>query len=314
MSVHVPHWLRLVAAPVLLAVVVALAGPREILAAVLGADLGWLALGLASATVANVMSALRWRGLCRWLGLPVPTRWAIVTYFRGVAVNAVLPGAVVGGDVMRAYGLQRLGHPGVEAGVSVVLDRLSGLWMLVVLGLMALAWGAGTPLADRLVERWPQTAALPWRTLAWTAVALLVLGPWFALRFAARWLPRRGARPPGWVHAMTHPRAARRYAVQVLLSLAVQALSAATLACAARALGQDIPLWALTAAAVPIFLMATLPVSFGGWGTREATAVLCLGVFGVPAHAAVTMSVIYGIYPLLQAAFALGKHGPGRRT
>ncbi len=307
----VTGWWRLVAAPVLLGAVVALAGPREILGAVWRADPAWLALGLLSATLANVMSALRWRGLCRWLGLPVPTRWAIVTYFRGVAVNAVLPGAVVGGDVMRAFGLQRLGHPGMEAGVSVVLDRLSGLWMLVALGLVALGWGAGTPEAERLFSRWPHWAALPWRELAWALAAALVLGPWIVLRFAAG---RLRARPSvaRWVEAVHHPHAGRRYAAQVVYSLAVQALSVVTLGCAAQAVGQTVPAWALTAAAVPIFLMATLPVSFGGWGTREAAAVVSLGVLGVPAHAAVTMSVIYGVYPLVQAGFGLLAHGPAR--
>lgn len=326
-----PPWWRLVAAAVLFGTVVALAGPRDILTAVWRADPAWLAVGLTSATLANVMSALRWRGLCRWLGLPVPTRWAIVTYFRGVAVNAVLPGAVVGGDVMRAYGLQRLGHPRVEAGVSVVLDRLSGLWMLVALGLAALGWGADTAEARRLLERWPQWAAWPWRALAWSAAAALVIGPWAVLRLAARHLqahrspaPRAmaagiEARPQAvvpratWVQAMLHPHAARRYAAQVVYSLAVQALSVATLACAAQAVGQQVPAWALTAAAVPIFLMATLPVSFGGWGTREAAAVVCLGVLGVPAHAAVTISVIYGVYPLVQAGLGLLAQGGATR-
>jgi uncharacterized membrane protein YbhN (UPF0104 family) len=54
-------------------------------------------------------------------------------------------------------------------------------------------------------------------------------------------------------------------------------------------------------AAVPIFLMATLPVSFGGWGTREAAAAITLGALGTPAAVAVTGSVVYGAYALVQA-------------
>jgi hypothetical protein len=42
-------------------------------------------------------------------------------------------------------------------------------------------------------------------------------------------------------------------------------------------------------------------VSFGGWGTREAAATVCLGLFGVPAAQAVGVSVLYGLFGLAQA-------------
>lgn len=105
------------------------------------------------------------------------------------------------------------------------------------------------------------------------------------------------------------------YALQAGLSLAVQALSVGALACAARSLGVGLPAWAIAAAAVPIFVMATLPVTFGGWGTREAAAAVALGAFGADASLAVTASVIYGAYALVQAlggAAGLGRRVPGR--
>ena len=89
---------------------------------------------------------------------------------------------------------------------------------------------------------------------------------------------------------------------QALASAAVQILSATALAGGGLALGVALPpaVWAWAIA--PVFLMAALPVSVGGWGTREAAAVAALAPFGVAAPAAVGVGVIYGLYGLAQGA------------
>ncbi|GAA4401434.1 lysylphosphatidylglycerol synthase transmembrane domain-containing protein [Quisquiliibacterium transsilvanicum] len=297
--------LRLPAAALLLAAAIALAGPRRVWDALSGADPRWLLAGLACAIAANLVSALRWRALCDWLGMRAPAGWAVRVYFQGVAVNALLPGAVVGGDVLRAWRLRALGHPGLEAGLSVLLDRISGLWMLIVLGALALAQGlreAGTPAAAAIAGAWPAAMPIgPAPAALLAAISMLVL-PWLALSLALRAPVRDGAGRLGRLRAALARRGlSGPYALQALLSAAVQLLSAGALLCALRALGADLPAWAVAVAAVPIFLMATLPVSFGGWGTREAAAAITLGALGTPAAVAVTGSVVYGAYALVQA-------------
>ncbi|MDO5291026.1 MAG: lysylphosphatidylglycerol synthase domain-containing protein, partial [Pseudomonadota bacterium] len=131
--------------------------------------------------------------------------------------------------------------------------------------------------------------------------------PW-ALPALLRRASGQGAAPGrwGWLAplrvAAARPGFARQIGWQALCSAAVQALSALALACGALALGvQAAPaVWALAIA--PIFLMAALPVSVGGWGTREAAAVAALAPFGVPAAAAVGTGVIYGLYQIAQGA------------
>ena len=299
------RWLRIPAAALLLAGAIALAGPRRVWEALSGADPRWLLAGLACAVAANLVSALRWRALCDWLGMRIPARWAVAAYFQGVAVNALLPGAVVGGDLLRAWRLRSLGHPGFEAGLSVLLDRVSGLWMLVVLGAVALALGlrdAGAAAAVSIAGAWPSAMPIdPVRAALLAAAALLAL-PWLALRLALRTPQRVVAGRLGRLGAALARRGlSGPYALQAALSAAVQLLSAGALLCALRALGAELPAWAVLAAAVPIFLMATLPVSFGGWGTREAAAAIALGALGTPSAVAVTGSLVYGVYALVQA-------------
>uniref|UniRef100_UPI001B354DC3 lysylphosphatidylglycerol synthase domain-containing protein n=1 Tax=Azohydromonas sediminis TaxID=2259674 RepID=UPI001B354DC3 len=116
---------------------------------------------------------------------------------------------------------------------------------------------------------------------------------------AARWHER--------LVRLAHRRGAvAQYGWQVLGSAAVQVLSVGTLACAGAAVGVALPYWAWAVAAVPVFLFAALPVSFGGWGTREAAAVVALAAFGVSASQAVAVAMLYGVAALVQAVAAVG--------
>ena len=277
----------------LLGAVLALADPARVLAQLRQAQPGWLLAGLAAAIASNLVSALRWRALARWLGADMGVQDACRWYFQAIGLNALLPGAVVGGDVYRAVVLRRAGQDTLASSWSVVLDRVSGLWMLCAIG------GLGAALcAEQLA---------PWLRLPSGAfVALMAAGTllWLALPWALPALLRRWGR--GWLAplaaAAARPDFGTQLGWQALASAAVQLLSAAALAAGGLALGvvQPPAVWAWAIA--PVFLMAALPVSVGGWGTREAAAVAALAPFGVAASAAVGVGVIYGLYQLAQGA------------
>src|SRR5438477_10227371 len=93
-------------------------------------------------------------------------------YFRGMTMNVLLPGATVSGDLLRGYQLGRLGeNPLLRAGASVLLDRLSGLWILCACSLVSL----GVALAGGLVPAAKDTA------LYLLALALALALPWMPL-------------------------------------------------------------------------------------------------------------------------------------
>lgn len=287
--------LRLAAAGGLLAAVIHVAEPAVLVDTLRRADRDWLLLGLVAALLSNVASALRWRALTNWLGAAVTPPFALLAYFRAMALNALLPGAVVGGDLYRALALRQAGLPTLDAGLSVLLDRVSGLWVLLALGAGALPFAAPSlALALPLAPDWIDLSCAAAAVLLLTAPLLLVALPVTGGRALAA-LTRLQSR-------LQRPRVLHQYALQLGASLVVQALSIAALACGGRALGLDLSpvIWATAAA--PIFLMAALPVSVGGWGTREAAAAAVLAAFGVPAAQAVAVALIYGVFGLLQAA------------
>lgn len=277
----------------LLGGVIALADPARVLAQLRHAHFGWLAAGLLAAIASNLVSALRWRALARWLGAEVgvgdATRW----YFQAIGLNALLPGAVLGGDVYRAVVLRRAGQDTLAPVWSVVLDRVSGLWMLCAIG------GLGAAGCAQVLAPWLRLPAGAFIALMLAGTLLWLLLPWVLpalLRGAGlRWLaPLRAA--------AARPDFNRQMGWQALASAAVQLLSAAALAGGGLALGVQLSPAAWAFAIAPIFLMAALPVSVGGWGTREAAAVAALAPFGVAASAAVGVGVIYGLYALAQGA------------
>ncbi len=166
----------------LLAAVLALADPARVAAQLGRARPLWLAAGLLAAIASNAVSALRWRALARWLGAEVGARDACRWYFQAMGLNALLPGAVLGGDVYRAVVLRRAGQASAAAGWSVVLDRASGLWMLCAIG------GLGAAACAEVLAPWLRLPAG-----AFAALLLPLPGVWLLLLCR----PRRCGRGAG---------------------------------------------------------------------------------------------------------------------
>lgn len=300
--------LRLLGAPLWLGAVVWWVGPQAVWDALRAADGPWLLAGLLCATVGNVLAALRWAALVRWLGHAVSRRWSLGVYFQAAAISALLPGAVLGGDLYRVWQLQREDCPAGTAGLSVVLDRLSGLWILFALAALGLWGGAGAPEMQRLRALLQVPAG--WDTTVLAAgllclVLLLPLGVLWLLATLARWGARPGSRRATAADLLQRPGALRHYLWQAAASLLVQVCTVGSWVCAACAFGVTLPGWLIAVTTAPILLLASMPVSFGGWGTREAAAVASWTAFGVAPAAAMSAAAAYGLYALLQTPLAL---------
>ena len=268
----------------LLAAVLWYADPMAIAAQLQAVAPLFFALGLAASIVSNLLSAARWAAIARALGLAASLPRAATMYFRGMTMNVLLPGATVSGDVLRGYQLARSQeNAGLRAAASVALDRLSGLWILCAMSLVSLGVALGS---DFLV---PGKSLYAY--LAGLAIALVL--PWLPLPIKRLEELRRqavGARGPLLASAW--------------LSVLVQVFSAGALWAFAFAAGINLSYWVMLAAAAPIFVMGAVPLGWGGFGAREAAAVVVLGAIGVPADQATTAALLYGISAVLQGILA----------
>ncbi|MGQ0653115.1 MAG: lysylphosphatidylglycerol synthase transmembrane domain-containing protein [Betaproteobacteria bacterium] len=270
----------------LLAAVVWYVDPRSLGRQLASANLGLLAAATVVYTIGATCAAVRWRFIARSLGLAAPLGAVVVMFFRAFTVNLLLPGATLSGDLLRSYQLAARGNPFLRAALSVVLDRLSGLWMLCVLSLVALLGaGAAGMLGAMSREAFAAYAAV---------LALAVALPWVPLPFhRALEEKRRQAMASGGAFFGA---AGLSIAVQLVYSISL------LLCTLAAGIGLSFPL--VLAAAAPIFIMGAVPLGWAGFGTRELAAVVVLGLLGVPADQATAAALLYGLTQLAQGVLA----------
>jgi len=249
-----------------------------------GVDPRWFALGLAASIVSNIISAARWAAIARGLGLVARLPGAIASYFRGMTMNALLPGATVSGDLLRGYELSKTSsNPLLRSGLSVLLDRLSGLWVLCAMSLVALL----VALALGMLE-------------LHGAIGIYIAG--LVLGLALPWVPVPVEK---WEKTRRETLASGGPVFSsIWLSVLVQVFSAAALWLFGFAAGLNLTYAVMFAAAAPIFIMGAMPLGWGGFGARELSAVVVLGVLDVPPDQATATALLYGISAVLQGVLA----------
>jgi glycosyltransferase 2 family protein len=235
-------------------------------------DLLLLATVLCFAAV--VLTMIRWMYLVRALDIPFRLRDALRLGFLGYLLNFISPGSV-GGDLFKAVFLARACHGRrAEAAVTVVVDRLIGLYALFLVGMAAIfatgMWRSDSPQVRVICN------IVFWCTGIGTAMLLIAALPGFSHGPIARRLhalPRVG-------HIIERiNRANRLYysRVSVLvmataMSLVVHSLSAIGVWLIARAVLSDAPSLGAHFVIVPL-AMATgaIPLAPNGLGTFEVT-------------------------------------------
>jgi glycosyltransferase 2 family protein len=272
----------------LLALLVWQLGPHSIFERLHTLTLGPLVLVALMLAVQLLLSAWRWKALIDYFG-PVEVSTADVCWFLGAShfYGEVLP-STIGGDVVRTAMLSRLTGLG-PATLSVILDRITGLAMLLVImiALLPLLWW-------RIEQR-----------SAVVGVALFSIGGAAAL--GALLLLRRQA-IPSWLPgaAALDTRAGSSRLRQALFNpvlrlqvvgygLLVQLLSVALFFVLARALGVVLSFFDCLLLVPPALLLSALPVSLSGWGVREGALAGGFALVGAPPADIVAASILYGL-------------------
>jgi uncharacterized membrane protein YbhN (UPF0104 family) len=237
------------------------------------------------------LGALRWHAIRARLGDRTSFGDTLQLFYIAVFFNSYLWGAV-SGDVLRAW-LSSRNELGAKVAVSsVVLDKIvavAGVAVLVLLctPLMMVQLGTAVPLVL------PAGLAAAGLAAVFATAQLERLPPeWQKARFV-RLLQAIGGSTRLVFFDPTTAATALGFAILPQL-----ALGAAAFAIAAS-LKIDVSILACVALLQPVALLAALPISVGGWGVRETTMIVLLGLIGVTPSAALVLSVQLGILSLL---------------
>lgn len=257
----------------------------QVVAAFAGLKWGYWVVALALHLVCQLLCCVRWMWLSRPLGFEQPLGRFTSIYFVGMFFNLFLPTSV-GGDAVRAVYLANGSGRVMPAVLSVLLDRISGVVVLIGLACIAAAYSpVDLPAQFRLVIFGIGTCA----GLGLLSLPLLVQ--------LSRMLPaknklRRFIRRIRDSVRLLRSRPGILFGT-TLLSVVVQVLNVVLVALIGLALQLDVPL-VYYGVAVPMVTLATLiPISLNGMGLREAGMVLLLGPAGASAASAVSLAFLW---------------------
>jgi len=259
--------------------------------AIAAIDLRYLALVLGLVAIDRLVMIWRWVLLLRASGIAITTRDAARLFLVSSFIGSFLP-AGVGADAARAYGLSRETTSGSEALASVAVDRILGVFAIVLMSVVGvLAWAPAR-------GDWRIAAAILTLTIACSAVF-----------WAADWL--RWAIPDA-LHGHAIARRALRLSdavgryrgrsgvlAQVMAwSIVVQVLRITQAYFLGLGLGLTVP-YSYYLLFMPLgLLMLLLPISISGFGAPQAGFVWMLRPVGVPdaqSFALSTLIVLTGL-------------------
>jgi len=237
----------------------------------------WVVLASFLLMVGQVLSAIRWTWLARGLGLVVEMSRKIELYFLGMFLSLFLP-SIVGGDVARGYLLAR-GREGTgwAAAASIILERANGVVAISIIATICM-FGLGLP-----AQWW--IAWLGAVFVLWTG--MLTYSFWH--RRLPRWLERWQSLPidqPVFYHAWWK---------SLPLSILFQALVVEIHVILGHAAGLEMSWLAYGVMVCLVALASAIPISFNGFGVREAGYVGLAAYFGGSADAAAVMAALWVI-------------------
>lgn len=284
----------------LLAYLIYLAEPKKILEVLnhiwYDGGIVYLIFALVLFIITLWIFSLRWQILVKGYGLNIPTYHLFKYYLIGLFFNNFLPTAI-GGDVLRIYNLIRESGERTIGFASVMTERLSGITSTLILTIISIFI---------LFKDFDNLILL---YLAFLMLSGIII--FFILVFNNRFLDfftnlvspikilRLGERLLKFLDALRFYQNNKIIYVKILfVSLVAQILIITQIYILSLALNLNIPFTYLILVVPIIFLVTMLP-SINGVGFREGGYVVLLGKIGVSKAAALSLSFVSIILPMI---------------
>jgi len=249
-----------------------------------------------------VLCYFRWRMLLSLAGVRVSSARVLSAYGGGLFFGILLP-STIGPDLVRSLDLAARTKKASETVATVLLDRLSGFTGMVLVAITALILGARLIPDARIVGVIIMFSA----ALGCILVVIFNSRAYGSIKkLLHREQSGRIRSALASVHRHMHQLRAHRakIAQNLALSVSVQLLSPLAAWLVALAFGVRIPLIYMFIFFPVITAVTMLPLSIGGLGLRDYTAVMLFAQVGVSAN--ISFAVSLAIFAFTVACSALG--------
>lgn len=294
--------LKLLASCVLLAVILFSADWKQVWQVLQQVNWVFLLLIAGLFVLIVLVSAWKWWWLLCIHSIPFAfadlSRWYFIAFF----FNNFLPSSI-GGDGFRIYRTLSNNRGRSTAVVAVVVERLSGLVILLALGFIAAA------VSYQLTSH-----AFSSAYFVFGSVALLFLSAFLALAWKTN-VMRKVASWRTWPdqvkgvisHITDYQNNRIGTVAVVLISLLFHAINIAALWMLSKAVGAEISIIDLTIVVTSVNIISILPISINGIGLVDGAFVYMLSLYGVDTAQGVSFSILlrFLVLPISVAGMCL---------
>ena len=231
-----------------------------------------------------VLSAYRWMYISSENGSEMNFLYCLKFYYISSFINNILPGGVVG-DIYRAYCARESSHSVINLSKSIqgiVFERLSGQIMMFFIFLLSLTFFF-------LINA---------KYVAFLYTVIPVLSIILIIYFIAKKIYFNKTRSNEIIINFKKIFSGIIFWNHTIISFFVVLSYIVIYIISAEALGLSIDYFAFFVFTPIVLFSMTLPVSIGGWGVREGTALLIAFLLGLSASSSISVAVMYGILNL----------------
>jgi uncharacterized protein (TIRG00374 family) len=256
----------------------------EFVAQLVKADFFWLSISCFLFGVVYLFAALRWWLLMKIQEIYVPFQAAIALTFIGQFFNSFLLGSV-GGDIIKAVYLHKyVPNQKTHATLSVIVDRILGLFILVCASLLVMPWQFPYLLRNGQVNS-VMTWLLVIVGLCGVIGVVIVATPFHRAPqgFRAIWnrIPHRHIIALMISGLRQHGRALNLTLASLMAGVTMTAVLIAACYCIGIGTGLTITYLQMLVILTVVICVISLPISIGGHGVREGIFILMFAAFGI---------------------------------
>lgn len=259
-------------------------------------DLVFLAAGFTLMLCQVAVAGFRWSFIALRSGLPFRLPHAFIIFWESIFFSQFLPSSM-GGDIWRVREAARLGRGVAVATHTVVVDRVSGAFALLLMTLLGSLW---TTIFVKSVDYRIVLIAAGTAAAIVCGLMVLVASKPLLARFSGRRLIDIALTMTNHISETLSDRIV--VSVSILTGLVGHFLTILAAWSIAMALSVPIALSDCILAVPAALLFALLPISIGGWGVREGAMTAAFVYLGAGHAEAVTVSLLFGGYLALLGA------------